>query len=99
MIDYDKLNEHMLEIAKNTDGGIKLSAFMIDQLLGGCQKISEKSLHEGIEFAIAKQKREIESMPYASKEQKDSEKSRIELILKLCEKQMKTFLKSPNRLL
>ena len=60
MIDYDKLNEHMLEIAKNTDGGIKLSAFMIDQLLGGCQKISEKSLHEGIEFAIAKQKREIE---------------------------------------
>lgn len=42
MIDYDKLNEHMLEIAKNTDGGIKLSAFMIDQLLGGCQKISRE---------------------------------------------------------
>lgn len=59
MIDYDKLNEHMLEIAKNTDGGIKLSAFMIDQLLGGCQKISEKSLHEGIEFAIAKQKEKL----------------------------------------
>ena len=32
MIDYDKLNEHLLEMAKNADGGIKLSAFMVDQL-------------------------------------------------------------------
>ena len=99
MIDYDKLNEHLLEMAKNADGGIKLSTFMIDQLLGGCQKISEKSLHEGIEYAIAKQKKEVESMPYVSKEQKETEKNRRELILKFCEEQMKTFLKNQNRLL
>ena len=59
MIDYDKLNEHLLEMAKNADGGIKLSAFMVDQFLGGYQKISEKSLHEGIEYAIAKQKKQV----------------------------------------
>lgn len=99
MIDYDKLNEHVLEMAKNADGGVKLSAFMIDQLLGGTQKISEKTLHEGIEFTIAKQKREVESMPYASKEQKDAEKNKREFILKLCEEQMKVLLKSQNRLL
>ena len=99
MIDYDKLNEHLLEMAKNADGGIKLSAFMVDQFLGGYQKISEKSLHEGIEYAIAKQKKEVERMPYVSKEQKETEKNRRELILKLCEKQMKTFLKNQNRLL
>lgn len=99
MIDYDKLNEHVLEMAKNADGGVKLSAFMIGQLLGGIQKISEKSLHEGIEFAIAKQKRDVESMPYASKEQKDAEKNKREFILKLCEEQMKALLKSQNRLL
>ncbi len=99
MIDYDKLNEHLLEMAKNADGGLKLSAFMVDQFLGGCQKISEKSLHEGIEYAIAKQKKEVERMPYVSKEQKEAEKNRRELILKLCEEQMKTFLKNQNRLL
>lgn len=99
MIDYDKLNEHLLEMTKNADGGIKLSTFMIDQLLGGCQKISEKSLHDGVEFAIAKQKKEIESMPFVSREQKDTEKNRREIILKLCEEQMKTFLKSQNKLL
>ena len=99
MIDYDKLNEHLLEMAKNADGGIKLSTFMIDQLLGGCQKISEKSLHDGVEFAIAKQKKEIESTPFVCREQKDTEKNRREIILKLCEEQMKTFLKSQNKLL
>ena len=99
MIDYDKLNEHLLEMAKNADGGIKLSAFMVDQFLGGYQKISEKSLHEGIEYAIAKQKKEVERMPYVSKEQKEAEKNKRELILKLCEEQMKTFLKNQNRLL
>ena len=99
MIDYDKLNEHLLEMAKNADGGIKLSAFMVDQFLGGYQKISEKSLHDGVEFAIAKQKKEIESMPFVSREQKDTEKNRREIILKLCEEQMKTFLKSQNKLL
>ena len=99
MIDYDKLNEHLLEMAKNAVGGIKLSAFMGDQFLGGYQKISEKSLHEGIEYAIAKQKKEVERMPYVSKEQKEAEKNRRALILKLCEEQMKTFLKNQNRLL
>ena len=99
MIDYDKLNEHLLEMVKNADGGIKLSVFMVDQFLGGYQKISEKSLHEGIKYAIAKQKKYVESMPFASKEQKETKKNRRELILRLCEEQMKTFLKNQNRLL
>lgn len=47
---------------------------MVDQFLGGYQKISEKSLHEGIEYAIAKQKKEVERMPYVSKEQKEAER-------------------------
>lgn len=98
MIDYDKLNEHMLEIAKNTDGGIKLSAFMIDQLLGGCQKISEKSLHDGIEYMIASHKKDIEENRYATTEQKDFEKNRWEFILKSIEEQIKVYLKGQNRL-
>ena len=44
-------------------------------------------------------KKEVERMPYVSKEQKEAEKNRRELILKLCEEQMKTFLKNQNRLL
>lgn len=99
MIDYNKMNEHLLEMAKNADSGAKLLTFMVDQLFGGCQNISESSLHEGIEFAIAKQKREIESMPYASKEQKEAEKNLREVFLRLCEEQMKVILRSQNRLL
>ena len=59
----------------------------------------EKDTIGGFNAMIAKQKKEVESLPYASKEQKEVEKNRRELILKLCEEQMKTFLKNQNRLL
>lgn len=62
------------------------------------QVISEKDLHDGIEYIIALHKKDVEENRYATTEQKEMEKNRRELILKSLEEQIKVYLKSQNRL-
>ena len=83
----------------NADGGFRLSVLAINELLGKQQYITEKSLHEGFEFAKAKQKKEIEESNFATNEEKEVEKKQRELFLKLLEEQVKLYLKSQHRLL
>ena len=61
--------------------------------------ISEKDLHDGFEYIIARHKKEIEENRYATTEQKEVEKNIRELILKSIEEQINVYLKSQNRLL
>lgn len=99
MIDYDKIRECRVKMAMNADGGFRLSVLAINELLGKQQYITEKSLHEGFEFAKAKQKKEIEESNFATNEEKEVEKKQRELFLKLLEEQVKLYLKSQHRLL
>ena len=99
MIDNNKIREHMTRMAMNADGGFRLSVLAINELLGKQQYITEKSLHEGFEFAKAKQEKEIEESNFATNEEKEVEKKQLSLFLKLFEEQVKLYLKSQHRLL
>lgn len=89
----------MSTMAYHANGYLQLSAFSIDQILGGYQCITEKDLHEDFEYAIAKNNKEVEENLHATPEQKETEKNKREFILKFFEEQIKGYLKSQNRLL
>jgi len=99
MIDNDKIREYMTRMAMNADGGFRLSVFAINELLGKQQYITEEAIREGFDFAKAKQEKEIEESDFTTNEEKEVEKKRRELFLKLLEEQVKLYLKSQHRLL
>lgn len=100
MIDYDKINEYVATMLSKSWSCYRLTDVALDDLFGAKnQVISEKDLHDGIEYIIALHKKEVEENSYVSKEQKEAEKNHRELILKSLEEQIKAYLKSQNRLL
>lgn len=99
MIDYDKVNEYITTMLLKSGGCAQLTNVALDDLFGAKNlAISERDLHEGIEYVIAKNKKEIEESYYITTEQKETEKNRREHILKSLEEQIKVYLKSQNRL-
>ena len=60
MIDYDKITEYMTTMGLNANGGFQLSAFAINEMLDNHYSISEKDLHDGVEWLKAKMKKEVE---------------------------------------
>lgn len=100
MIDYNKLNEYVATMVSKSESCCRLTSVAIDDLFGAKnQSISEKELHDGIEWIIAKNKKEVEEYHYATTEQKEAEKAKIECFLKGLEEQIKSYLKSQKRLL
>ena len=99
MIDNDKIREYMTRMTMNADGGFRLSVLAINELLGKQQYITEEAIREGFDFAKAKQEKEIEERDVTTNEEKEVEKKRRELFLKLLEEQVKLYLKSQHRLL
>ena len=91
MIDYDKVNEYITTMLLKSGSCAQLTNIALDV-------ISEKDLHDGIEYIIALHKKDVEENRYATTEQKEMEKNRRELILKSLEEQIKVYLKSQNRL-
>ena len=58
MIDYDKITQYMATMGLNVNGGFQLSALAINEMLGNhYSTISEKDLHDGIEWLKAKMKK------------------------------------------
>ena len=68
MTDNEKALFHHFEMASHSEG----YAQFLYQLMGG-GFITKDQARETIEFFIAKMKRDIESNPYLSREQKDYE--------------------------
>lgn len=68
MTDNEKALFHHFEMASHSEG----YAQFLYQLMGG-GFITKDQARETIEFFIAKMKRDIESNPYLSREQKDKE--------------------------
>lgn len=100
MIDYDKIREYMATMAINSKGGVQLSSLTIKELLGNHnQLISEKDLHDGVEWLKAKMKKEVEENPYWTTEYKEFVKNGKEYFLNRFEYEAKLYLKSQNRLL
>lgn len=86
MIDYDKINEYVATMLSKSWSCYRLTDVALDDLFGAKnQVISEKDLHDGIEYIIALHKKEVEENSYVSKEQKEAEKNHRELILKSLE--------------
>ncbi|MDE6340082.1 MAG: hypothetical protein K2K97_09920 [Muribaculaceae bacterium] len=99
MIDYKKINEYVASMITKSESYCKLTSIAIDDLLGSkSQHITEKDLHDGIEYLIAKNKKEVEENHYASDVQKEYEKNRREIIFKSIEEDIKSYLKRQNRL-
>lgn len=99
MIDYDKILQYESTMAKNLIGGTNLIDIAISDLVGDktlC--ISENDLYDGIEYLIAKQKKEIEENQYFSIAQKKMAKEQYEYQLKALEEWIKSYLKNQNRL-
>lgn len=100
MIDYDKINEYMTSMALNANGGFQLTALTFNELFGNpYQLISEKDLHDGVEWLKSKMKKEVEENPYWTTEYKEYVKNGKEYILNHFEQEAKAYLKSQNRLL
>lgn len=72
MIDYDKITQYMATMGLNVNGGFQLSALAINEMLGNhYSTISEKDLHDGIEWLKAKMKKDVEENPYWTTEHKE----------------------------
>lgn len=100
MIDYEKINEYVATMLSKLDGCYQLTNIAFDDLFGTKNlAISEKDLHDGFKYIIAKNKKEVDENPYATTEQKEAEKNGRVLILKFLEDQIMKYLKSQNRLL
>lgn len=98
MIDYDKIAKYMTTMGLNVNGGFQLSTFAINEMLGNNYSISEKDLHDGVEWLKAKMKKEVEENPYWTAEYKEYVKNGKEFFLNCFEHQAKAYLKSQNRL-
>lgn len=99
MIDYDKISQYEATMAMNLVSGANLIGIAISDLIGDETRcISENDLHNGIEYLIAKQKKEIEENQKLSTTQKNIAKEQDEYQLKTLEEWIKSYLKNKNRL-
>lgn len=99
MIDYNKIYTYAATMFSKSGSCCRLADLAINDLFGKRnQLISEKDLHDGFEYIIAKNKKEVEETHYVSIEQKESEKRRREFILRQLEDMIKSYLTNQNRL-
>jgi hypothetical protein len=83
MINERKIAQYNLEIAEHANG----AAQYLGALIGGRFVIREQA-REMADFVLAQTKRNIESCPFASQEEKDAEIRRRENLMKILKSQM-----------
>ena len=76
MVDEKKILLHSAEMAKHANG----AAQYLDALFGG-RYVTEEQTRDMVDYMFAGTKRNIESCPFASQEEKDAETHRRELLL------------------
>lgn len=76
MIDEKKLFLHTAEMAEHANG----AAQYLEALLGG-RYVTKEQTRDMVDYLFAGTKRNIESCPFATQEQKDAEIQRRELLL------------------
>ena len=76
MVDEEKVFLHNVEMAKHANG----AAQYLKALLGG-KFVTREQTRDMVDYLFAGTKRNIESCPFATQEQKDAEIHRRELLL------------------
>ena len=76
MVDNKKILLHNAEMAEHANG----AAQYLDALLGG-RYVTKEQTRDMIDFLFARTKRNIESCPFVTQEEKDAEIHRRELLL------------------
>lgn len=83
MVDDNKVFIHKAEMAKHARG---VAQFM-DSLVGG-QFVTKEQVNEAMDFLLASTKRNIESNPNATRQEKDAEIRRKEFLMNMLKQQM-----------
>lgn len=83
MIDNKRILLHSAEMAEHTNGAVQYLA----ALLGG-RYVTKEQTREMIDFLFAGTKRNIESCPFATQEEKDAEIHRREYLMRILKMQM-----------
>jgi hypothetical protein len=83
MVDNKKILLHNVEMTEHANG----AAQYLDALLGG-RYVTKEQTRDMIDFLFARTKRNIESCPFATQEQKDAEIHRREFLMKILKTQM-----------
>ena len=83
MVDEKKILLHSAEIAEHTNGAAQYLA----ALLGGRYGTKEQT-RDMVDFLFAGTKRNIESCPFATQEEKDAEIHRREYLMRILKMQM-----------
>jgi hypothetical protein len=83
MIDESEILKYNLEMAEHANG----AALFLNSLLGG-QYVSKEQAREAMDFLLASTKRNIESYPNATRQEKDAEIQRKEFLMNMLKQQM-----------
>ncbi|MBQ4022943.1 MAG: hypothetical protein II612_02970 [Prevotella sp.] len=83
MIDKRETMKYNAEMAEHALG----AAQFMDSLVGG-RYVTKEQAREAMDFLLASTKRNIESYPYATRQEKDEEIRRKEVLMNMLKKQM-----------
>jgi hypothetical protein len=83
MMDEHKVAQYNMEMAEHANG----AAQYLSALIGG-RFVTRDQARDMADFILARTKRNIESCPFASQEEKDAEIRRREYLLNLLKSQM-----------
>ncbi len=83
MIDERIILKRSLEMAKHVNG----AAQFLGSLIGG-QYVTKEQTREAMDFLLASTKRNIESYPYATRQEKDEEIRKKEGLMNMLKQQM-----------
>ena len=83
MIDEKKIAQYNLEMAEHANG----AAQYLGALIGG-RYVTREQAREMADYVLAQTKRNIESCPFASQEEKEAEIRRREYLMNLLKSQM-----------
>jgi len=83
MIDERKILKHNMEMTEHATG----AAQFLSSLIGG-QYVTKEQARETMDFLLASTKRNIESYPNATRQEKDAEIQRKEFLMNMLKEQM-----------
>lgn len=83
MIDERELLKHNLEMAEHANG----AAQFLGSLIGG-QYMKKEQTREAMDYLLASTKQNIESYPYATRQEKDAEIRQKEFLMNMLKQQM-----------
>ncbi len=83
MIDEKEIMKHNMEMAEHANG----AAQFLGSLIGG-QYVTKEQVSEAMDFLLASTKRNVESCPSATRQEKDSEIKRKEFLMNMLKQQM-----------